>query len=208
MASLCQGRIAIGIIAGVERWSLTMPRRMFAAFEIVGFVVASAVAIFAWRKDPGRVLRFVIRGIYVALVAMAMTGAVGIPLLFFRFGHARLAATVASSMAAIHHYLGHWFITVFVLFWPALFVASAARPSSLTRKLVMGGAAVLCLLLFLLVSFTGYALPSGMPRQLMHREGAHAIRFIVLHVIFTPALAAAVLTVIAWRHSRTNRGAA
>jgi hypothetical protein len=180
---------------------------MFAAFEIIGFAVASAIAVSVWRKDPPRLLRFVVRGSYVAIVAMAITGTVGIPLFFFRFGHAQFATTTASTIAAFHHHLGHWFMTAFVLFWPALVVASAARPTSLSRRVFMGGGAVFCLLLLLLVSFTGYALPSGMPRRLAHREGAHAFRFVVLHILLTPLLASTVLAVIAWRHSRAKRSA-
>jgi apolipoprotein N-acyltransferase len=176
---------------------------MFALFEVVGFCLAFVFAFVTWRPRPERLLRIVIWGGRIVLIWVFVEAAVGVPLFLCRFRHLQLGSTAMSALAQVHHYVGHFFITAFVLFWPVLFVTSIARPATASRKVFLGGAAIVSLLLFLFVSFTGYALPPQMPRELTRAEAAHALRFVVLHVVVGPLLTVTGFALILWRHTRS-----
>jgi len=175
---------------------------MFALFEVVGFCAAFVYAIVTWRRDRERILRILFWGGRIVFLWVSVAAAVGVPLFLYRFRHLQLGPALASTLAQVHHYLGHLFITAFVLFWPLLFVTSVARPETAPRKVLLGGAAIVSLLLFLFLSFTGYALPPQMPRELPRAEAAHALRFVILHVVLAPVFAVTTLALILWRHAR------
>jgi hypothetical protein len=181
---------------------------MFAIFEIGGFIASLLAAIVLWRRHASGILRVVVWGSWLALIWASAIGAVGIPLFLYRFRNAPFTAATVSRLAQTHHYLGHLFISAFVLFWPFLFVASVARPTSWLRKIMLGGAAIGSLSMFFLTSFAGYALPAKMPRELLPVEAAHALRFFVLHVLVAPSLAIVMLALILWRHARAASSAA
>lgn len=178
---------------------------MFAAIEIAGFVVAFASAIWLARRDRRGLLQIAIAGSVAVLIAVLLIGLLGAPLFLHRFERVTLKADVVALFVQAHHNAGHWFITALVVFWPFVFVASVARPATALRKFGLGALALLQLVLFLLVSFTGYALPKGMPRELPLQEMTHALRFVILHVVFGPLLVIVVTAVLLWRHVRARR---
>jgi len=96
----------------------------------------------------------------------------------------------------------------FVWYWPLLFVVSGWRPRTRLRRLLLGLTSVFCGYLFLLLSFTGYAMPEGLPRSLPPREAAWALRFFILHVATLPLLSLSLLLVLVHRHNRALKGAA
>ena len=176
---------------------------MFALFEVMGFCVAFVFAFVTWRRRPERLLRIVVWGGRIVLIWVFLEAVVGVPLFLSRFQHLQLGSAAVATLAQAHHYLGHFFITAFVLFWPLLFFTSIARPATASRRVLLGAGAIASMLLFLLVCYTGYALPRQMPRELTRVEAAHALRFVVLHVVAGPLLAGTAFALILWRHTRS-----
>jgi uncharacterized membrane protein len=147
---------------------------MFASFEIAGFVGVLLISAIGWRQNPQLLLKVTLLGgrYLLAMVALLLAG--GLPVFLFRFGHVAPGVVAGSQLAIVHHFLGHWFVVIFVLYWPVLFVVSLSRPKSIPRKILLSAAAVACLFLFLFASFSGYLLPHGMPRPVDARERIHA----------------------------------
>ena len=177
---------------------------MLASAEIVGFLVAFGVGIWLWHQNRHHTIGLVIRLGYAILITALLVAATGTPLFLYRTNRLQLSGAAVSAFHLVHHYAGHVFISVFVLYWPLLMIVSVARPATGMRRLILGIACVLCAYLFLFLSFTGYLLPPNLPRELSPLDAMHALRFFVLHVFVVPPLAALSLVSILWRHSRAS----
>ena len=168
----------------------------------MGFVLTFVMAIFAWRTNPLTALRIALRlgaGILITTIVASIPGFI---LFLYRTRHASLSLQSINVLHWSHHFLGYVFISAFVWYWPLLFVVSVGRPRTVARKFVLAVGAISCLLLFLFLSFTGYLLPEGLPRNLTLREASWAFRFFVLHVMSLPLFAFASLLILLQRHRR------
>ena len=178
---------------------------VFGAFEIAAFVIACGGAAMLWRRDQAAAVRLASFLTLCALLFVLAICASGIPLLLHRFGRTTIAPAAASPLATAHHYAGHWTLAAWVAVWPFVLIVSARRPPTALGKVALTAVTMVALVAMLVQSFTGYALPRGMPRELAPHELPHALRFVVLHALATPALLAIPLTLLLWRHGRATR---
>ena len=177
---------------------------LYQALLFGSFLISLALTIRKWRASPDRVVTLAAHGALVVLGLTACAAITGVPVAMYRFGQLALHGRLTSMTPAVHHYLGRLTVWVFLIYWPVLVVASFRRPRSTLQRILLGAACVVCLYLFLCVSFTGYLLPFGLPGPLPPREAGWATRFVVLHIVSTPVIACVALALVAWRHARAR----
>jgi len=173
---------------------------IIAVLETTGFVAAFPVAAWLWRARPSALWSVTTQGGFVALTLLTANAVVGIPLALCRLGRLSLAPDLLDNLSWVHRHLSHGLYTAFILYWPFLFVLSVVRTRGVLRKASLGAASVLSFGLFLLVAFSGYLLPRGLPRVLSPLEARQVLRFVVLHVVAVPWLAITLLGIVIWRH--------
>lgn len=176
---------------------------MLFLYEAFALIAGAVITRRLWSK-PALLLRGAALAAAAMILVLVVLGLTGWPLLQERVRHQELPSTSHEALEQVHFVAGHLSFTL-VAFATPLFLGAALGRESRARKIAHVALTLFIVTSWILLTISGYVLPSNISKPIPRELATTVLRFVVIHATVIPLLTGVALVTIIWRNRLVAR---